>query len=471
MSLTGVILAGGSGSRFWPLSRERYPKQLLKIIGRETMLQQTIHRIRPLVPSKQTVVVTTADLLDEVRVQVPAGVQVLEEPVGRNTAPAIGLAAMRLCREDPEAIMVILPADHIVRARHRFLGLIRAAAVAAREGYLVLLGLQPERPETGYGYLRIHRPIKKAGAFPVFTVDRFVEKPDTRRVTRYLKDGRYYWNSGIFVWKAAAILEELRLHLPRLFAQLQQIQRAGGPAAWPARAIREYASITPISIDYGVLERSRRLALIPCGDIGWHDVGSWSGLADLAKKDGRDNVISGNVIDLGSRRSILYGEKRLIATIGLEDLVLVDTADATLVCRKDRSQEVRQVVEELKRRRAVEYLVHRTVSRPWGSYTVLEEGERYKVKRVVVRPGARLSLQLHRRRSEHWVVVSGVAEVTRDRTRFTLRPNESTYIPPKTRHRLANPGQTDLELIEVQSGAYLGEDDILRLHDDYGRLR
>lgn len=471
-NIYGVVLAGGSGTRFWPLSRELYPKQLLRLVGRETMLQRTLLCAKKIAPVNQVCVVTQRNQADAVRMQASAVSPILPEnliaePQARNTAAAIGLAAITLMERDPEAVMVVMPADHVILRKDRFARAVRAAGRLARKHWLVTLGIKPNQPETGYGYIQRGKSVQKG--LQGYRVSRFTEKPKLQTARRYIRDGRYYWNSGIFIWKAADILSAIREHQPKIYKGLAAIKGSLGSSKERKTVEKIYSRMESVSIDYGVLERVRKnLAVVPV-DMGWSDVGSWSAMDQVNPTDSRGNVIVGNVVDLESRNSILYADKRLVATIGLQDLVVVDTEDATLVCDKSRVQDVRKVVDVLKRRGAEERLVHRTVWRPWGTYTVLEEGKDYKIKRIMVNPGARLSLQLHHHRSEHWVVVSGIARVTCGKRVYDLQANQSTYIPLKTKHRLENPGRKPLQIIEVQSGGYVGEDDIVRFQDDYGR--
>ena len=474
-NLFAVILAGGSGTRFWPLSRELYPKQLLKVLSDRTLIQRTVQRVRPIVPSEHILVVTGAGHADAIRIQLdgPGGIRkenILAEPVARNTASAIGWAAEAIRRRDPDGVMLVMPADHIMPDETKFRRAVAWAVPVAQAGRLVTFGITPTRPETGYGYIQAEarRPLLTEGGFKALVVARFVEKPDLATAKRYLRAGHFYWNSGIFVWRADTILEEMKTALPVLSRGLRRLSAALG-TPHEARALdRFYKGAESISIDHGVLQRTRLAAVIPA-PFRWSDIGNWSSLDEVAAKDGAGNVRIGPVVDLGSRDSVLYGEQRLVATIGLQDMIVVDTADATLVCPKERAQEVKQIVELLRRRKAPEQLIHKTVHRPWGSYTVLEEGPRYKVKRISVKPGGRLSLQLHHHRSEHWVVTAGLARITCDDRAFDLRVNESTAIPLEAAHRLENPGTVPLEIIEVQCGDYVGEDDIMRLADDYGR--
>jgi mannose-1-phosphate guanylyltransferase/mannose-6-phosphate isomerase len=472
-----VIMAGGSGTRFWPLSRQLFPKQLLRIMGDETLIQQTMRRVVCASAPNRVMISTNPAQAESIRVQLSEWKDALAEnfilePEGRNTAPAIALVALELVRRDPDAIMVVVPADHIINGQRAFDAAVSLAATLATQDYLVTFGIKPIRPETGYGYIRPNRKVtlRKQGLLKGHPVSRFVEKPNAAKAAQYLKAGDYYWNSGMFVWRAATILDEIKRHQPTLFGGIDRIGRLLQSRA-PRKAIDDaYRALTPVSIDTGVMERSKKAAIVPVS-FQWSDVGSWGSLDEVASKDRAGNVVIGRVVDLGSRRSIVYGDRRLVATIGLTDMVVVDTPDATLVCPKSRAQEVKQLVDLLKSQNAPEYLEHMTVYRPWGSYTILEEGPGYKVKRVTVKPGGRLSLQMHHRRSEHWVVIAGTARVTRDDEVFDLNVGHSTEIPLETRHRLENPGEEDLHIIEVQNGPYLGEDDIVRFQDDYGRTK
>lgn len=473
--LYAVILAGGSGTRFWPLSRHLYPKQMLRILGDATLIQQTMRRVAGCVPPEHVLISTNSAQADSIRFQLAEWKDALHanfvlEPVGRNTAPAIALAALELVRRDPEAVMLVLPADHVIKDETRFRAAVALGADLAARGYLVTFGIRPVRPETGYGYIQPNRRSRLAsrGKLVGHPVARFVEKPDAATARKYVKAGTYFWNSGIFLWRASVLLEEIARHQPALARGMQRLT-ALAPATVPSEEFaKAYADLPSVSIDTGVMERSSRAAMIPV-DFKWSDVGSWSSLVEVAPVDRKGNVTAGRVIDVDCRNSILYADRRVVATIGLADMVVVDTPDATLVCPKDRSQDVKTVVQLLKAQGAPEHLEHLTVHRPWGSYTVLEEGPGYKVKRVTVNPGGRLSLQLHHKRSEHWVVITGTAKVTRGDEVFELTTGQSTGIPAQTPHRLENPGAEVLHIIEVQNGGYLGEDDIVRLHDDYGR--
>ena len=449
-----VIMAGGSGTRFWPLSRHLFPKQLLRIGGEHTLIQQTMRRVLGCAPAANVLISTNAAQADLIRVQLADWKEDLAEgfvlePEGRNTAPAIALAALEAQRRDPDAMMLVVPADHVVTGQRDFETAVQLACQLAEDGYLVTFGIQPIRPETGYGYIKPNDKVAlgKRGKLRGFSVHKFVEKPNMAKATQYLKAGNYYWNSGMFIWRAATILDEIRRHQPAIARAMDRIRELRMSQA-PKSAIEDlYRTIKPVSIDNGVMERSSRAAVIPVA-FKWSDVGSWGSLDEVAPKDKAGNVTTGRVVDIESRRSIVYADRRVVATIGLQDMVVVDI---------------------LKQQKAPEHLEHLTVQRPWGSYTVLEEGPGFKVKRVTVNPGGRLSLQMHHQRSEHWVVIAGTARVTRGEEIFDLRVGQSTAIPVKTQHRLENSGHETVHIIEVQNGPYLGEDDIVRFKDDYGR--
>ena len=473
--LYAVILAGGSGTRFWPLSRHLYPKQLLRIMGGETLIQQTMRRVLGCVTPNHILISTNSLQAESIRFQLAEWKDALQdnfllEPEGRNTAPAIALAAYHVMQHDPDGVMLVLPADHVIKEPARFQAAVALATRLAADGHLVTFGVKPIRPETGYGYIQPNRRVRLGAARTLVghPVARFVEKPDAPTAKRYLRSGNYYWNSGMFVWRASVIVDELARHQPVLARAVKALMPLAKPNGVSEEFTKAYKQLPSISIDHGIMERSSRAAVIPV-TFTWSDVGNWSSLEEVSPLDASGNVMTGKVVDVGSRNSVLYADQRVVATIGLTDMIVVDTADATLVCPKSRAQDVKRVVEILKQQGAPEHLEHRTVFRPWGSYTVLEEGPGYKVKRVTVNPGGRLSLQLHHQRSEHWVVIAGTARVTCGKKVYDLTVGHSTAIPTETRHRLENLGAETLHIIEVQNGPYLGEDDIVRFHDDYGR--
>lgn len=475
--LYAVILAGGSGTRFWPMSRERFPKQLLQIIGEETLIQQTVRRVMKSVPVNHICVVTNHFQAESIKLQLCEWKDELSdnfvlEPEGRNTAPAIGLAALRLLRRDPDATMLVLPADHVIHGDAKFNNAISLGYQLAQQGSLVTFGIQPTKPETGYGYIQPNRRscVGTRGGLSGYKVARFVEKPDLKKAQQYVRSGNYYWNSGIFLWRASTVLEEFAQHQPALLRGLKAIDKMMENGPLGNQFAARYKKLPSVSIDYGIMEQSSHSTVVPV-NFSWSDVGSWGSLEEVAPRDARGNVKTGNVVDIDSENTVFFTDKRLVGAIGLKDMVVVDTPDATLVCPKSRSQDVKKLVEELKRRGAPEHLEHLTIHRPWGSYTILEEGPGYKVKRISVLPGGRLSLQMHHKRSEHWVVIAGTARVTCGEKVSDLGPGKSTAIPVETKHRLENPGKVPLEIIEVQNGPYLGEDDIVRYQDDYGRTK
>jgi mannose-1-phosphate guanylyltransferase/mannose-6-phosphate isomerase len=387
------------------------------------------------------------------------------EPFGKNTAPAIGLAAITLHKVSPEAIMMVMPSDHAIKDKNQFQEKLQRGIRIAEDGYLVTFGIRPNRPETAYGYIESGYPLK-GSKDEIFHVRKFLEKPDLKTAETFIQQGNFYWNSGIFIWRVSKILKEIETHLPSIYQGLKKIDELEDLKEETLDEI--YSSFENISIDYGVLEKSRDVMVIP-SDFGWSDLGSWTALDDVLERDERGNILQGNLVDIGCENSTVIACDRVIATIGLKDVVVIDTPDATLVSSKEKVQEVRKVVETLKRNHREEHLVHRTVERPWGNYTVLEKGDRYKIKKIMLHPKAKLSLQIHHHRSEHWVVISGTAKVTRGEEVFDVHPNESTFIPISMKHRLENPGLIPLQIIEVQNGDYVEEDDIERLSDEYGR--
>jgi mannose-1-phosphate guanylyltransferase / mannose-6-phosphate isomerase len=469
--LYAVVLAGGEGNRFWPLSRRTAPKQFLRIAGRRTLLQQTLGRITPPLPSERVAIVTNRAYQNDVQwqlrdsIQRPEDIHLLLEPSARNTAPALALAAAHLVRHDPDALMLVLPSDHAISPVAALWATIRSALPLAGDGALVTFGITPTEPTSAYGYIKRGAAVKRRG----YRIARFIEKPTPAVARRLLRQGGYYWNSGLFLWRAETLLEELCRHAPRFAAPLAAMARARGTRG-EAAVERAFARMPKLSIDYAVMEWTSRAVVVPAR-FRWSDLGSLTALSELAPKDRAGNVVVGEAIALDTAGSILYGGRRLLAAIGLRDMVVVDTPDALLVCPKERAQHVKEIVGELKRRDSSHYHLPHAETRPWGSFAVLEEGPLFKVKRLVINPRARLSLQMHRHRSEHWVVVTGCAHVHHGSRRYDLRVNESTYIPRRTKHRIENRTNRPVEIIEVQSGSYVGEDDIVRFSDDYRRTK
>ncbi len=466
-----VILAGGSGSRLWPLSRQSMPKQFLALDGDDTMLQTTIDRLSPVIKSDNVLIVTQEAHAKGEAYHALLPYKSLFEPVARNTAPAIALAAARLVAEGSDPIMVVLPADHVIKDAVEFRACLQRAIAAAQGGNLVTFGIQPTRPDTGFGYVKVSPESSVQNAqHPALTVERFTEKPDLATAEKFLEEGGYYWNSGMFVWRTSVILAEIEQYLPEVYRIVQTIGEESRLTGNCQAAIdKHFAAMPSVSIDYGVLEKSSRVSLIPC-DFGWNDVGSWHAVHEIAPKDAAGNALMGNVIAIDCKNSLIRSEKRLVAAIGVEDLCVIETADAILISKNDQTQRVREVVDALHGKGATEHVCHVKVNRPWGSYSVLEEDDNsFKIKRIVVQPGAKLSLQSHSHRSEHWVVVSGSATVTNGDQVITVQKNQSTYIPMGTLHRLENRGKIPLHIVEIQVGEYLGEDDIQRFDDNYGR--
>ncbi|WP_158883240.1 mannose-1-phosphate guanylyltransferase/mannose-6-phosphate isomerase [Rhodanobacter sp. L36] len=468
--LIPLILSGGSGTRLWPVSRKNLPKQFLVLAGKGTLFQQTIARTRTLPGVAAPIVVASenhrflaAEQLLEAGV---AGASIVLEPLARNTAPAIALGALQAIQRDSEALLLVLPADHVIGNTAAFVEAVKQAILLAGQDWLVTFGVRPDRPETGFGYIRRAEAIGHDG----FRVEQFVEKPDLATAESYLADGGYDWNSGMFLFKASRYLEELAIHAP---AMLDAVKTAHAKASIDLDFVRiaahDFEKVPDRSIDYAVMEKTRRAAVVPVS-CDWSDIGSWSALWLTGDKDAQGNVHEGDTLGVDTRNSLLRSHDRhLLTTLGVDDLIVVTTPDATLVAHRDAAQDVKKIVDELKASGRSEHSLHRVVHRPWGSYDSIEIGERFQVKRIQVKPGASLSLQKHHHRAEHWIVVSGTAEVTCDDKIFLLGENQSTYIPLGSKHRLRNPGMVPLELIEVQSGSYLGEDDIVRFDDVYGR--
>lgn len=468
--LIPLILSGGSGTRLWPISRRNLPKQFLSLAGSETLFQQTVRRAATLADAAPPVVVASDDhrflAAEQLQELGTKGASILLEPTARNTAPAIAAGALQAMSQDPEALILVLPADHLIGDDASFADAVAKARALADDDRLVTFGIRPDRAETGFGYIRRGEAL---GDF-AFSVAQFVEKPKLEVAEQYLVSGDYDWNSGMFLFRASVYLEELEIHAPMMLAAASEaFAKANTDLDFIRLDADAFARAPSDSIDYAVMEKTSRAAVVPVS-CGWSDIGSWDALWTAADKDANGNHLEGDVIALSTTGSLVRSHDRhLVATIGLEDVVVVTTPDATLVTRRDASQDVKKIVDELKAAGRTEHDLHRVVRRPWGSYDSLESGERFQVKRIVVKPGASLSLQMHHHRAEHWIVVKGVAEVTCDDKVFLLAENESTYLPLGSRHRLRNPGKVPVELIEVQSGSYLGEDDIVRFDDVYGR--
>jgi len=465
-----VILSGGSGTRLWPLSREAYPKQFLPLVDQNTMLQNTALRLAgladvaaPLVVCNQEHRFMVAEQMRSVGVQ-PAAVVL--EPVGRNTAPAVAVVALHAQAVGDDPILLVLPSDHVIADIAGFQAAVRRVVPHAEAGRLITFGIVPTAPESGYGYIKAGATLDDSG---IGVVERFVEKPDAATARSYLESGHYYWNSGMFMFRASAFLAELERFAPAMLAACQQAlatEQADRDFLWLGS--EAFAACPKDSIDYAVMEKTAHAVVMPLA-VGWNDVGSWTALWEVGQRDAGGNIERGDVINIDTRDSYIDAASRLVATVGVEHLVVVETADAVLVASKDRVQEVKAIVDQLKASRRPEGSMHRKVYRPWGCYDSIDLDARFQVKRIMVRPGACISAQMHHHRAEHWVVVSGTARVHRGDEEFLLTENQSTYIPVGVQHRLTNPGKIPLEIIEVQSGSYLGEDDIVRFEDVYGR--
>ncbi|WP_022668344.1 mannose-1-phosphate guanylyltransferase/mannose-6-phosphate isomerase [Desulfospira joergensenii] len=466
-----VILAGGSGTRLWPLSRELYPKQLIDLYNKDTMIQNTLLRLdgvenldRPLVVCNEEHRFMTAEQLRQIHKDPLA---IILEPVGRNTAPAICLAVLKLLEKGEDPILLVLPADHVIENRPAFHEAITKGAGLAEQGYLITFGIVPLSPETGYGYIQKGENMEGKGT--ASRIAGFVEKPDLETARAYLDSKEYYWNSGMFMFQASTIVAELEIHAPQMVDLCRKAMAGGRHDLDFFRIDREsFFSVEPDSIDYAVMEKTDRGAVIPL-DAGWNDLGSFDALWQTGKKNGDSNVIDGDVLIHDVADSYIHAGSRLVAAVGLEKFVIVETRDAVLVSPRDRVQDVKKIVNQLKAQKREEAISHSRVYRPWGDYESIDASDRFQVKRITVKPGAKLSLQKHFHRAEHWTVVSGAAIVTRGEEEILLKEDESAYIPLGTVHRLENPGKIPLELIEVQSGSYLGEDDIVRFDDVYGR--
>ncbi len=460
-----IILAGGIGSRFWPFSRELEPKQFMQVIGNVSLLQATIMRLKGVIEPKNIYIITNQIYLYELEKQIKQfnipNDNIILEPEGKNTAPAVGLCARLISKKDKNAVLAVFPADHYISNNNKFQVNIKEGILCAQDDYLVTIGIKPKGPSTGYGYIKV-RNRKKATSPRYYIVERFLEKPDFKRARQYFSDKSFFWNSGIFIWKAKVYLDELKAYLPALYAQINAIKGKND-------IVRIWPQIRPVSVDYGIMEYSKRIALIKA-EFDWTDLGSWDALNEIMPADKHGNVISADSLDFASRGiSVFSRSQRLISTIGVRDLIIADTPDALLVCHKDKAQDVKKIVESLKSSKRKEHIVHVTEKRPWGAYTVLEKASGFKIKLIEIEPQKRLSLQRHKNRAEHWVVVSGTARVTSNGNVRLVKSNESIYIPKGTKHRLENPTRQLLKIVEVQTGIYLEEDDIERFDDDYKR--
>jgi mannose-1-phosphate guanylyltransferase/mannose-1-phosphate guanylyltransferase/mannose-6-phosphate isomerase len=462
-----VILSGGSGTRLWPLSRGQYPKQFLPLVSRFTMVQETVRRLSGVAGLKAPIAVCNedhrfmmAEQLWEIGIKPSA---IILEPVGKNTAPAVAMAALSALSE--EDILLVLPADHVIADLPVFHHAIAQAAIMAEKGFLVTFGVVPTEPETGYGYIK-RDSVQYGEAFKVAS---FVEKPDLATAKRYLANGDYFWNSGMFAFTAKSFLQELEKFNPKMLSICRQALKSAKVDMDFTRLDKTIFAACPAdSIDYAIMEKTEKAVVIPLA-AGWNDVGSWSALWDVTEKDTCGNAISGDVLTVDTHDSYIFAEDKLVTVIGVENLIVVETKDAVMIAAKDRVQEVKQVVDQLKKSGRSEAVIHRKVYRPWGHYDSVDNGDRHQTKRIVVKPGAKLSLQKHHHRAEHWVVVKGTALVTKGEEKILITENESIYIPLGVVHCLENPGVIPLEIVEVQSGSYLGEDDIIRFGDQYGR--
>ena len=466
--LIPVILSGGAGTRLWPLSREMYPKQLLALAGKLTMLQDTVTRLAGIAGAQPPIIVCNEahrfTVAEQIRTLGVTASAILLEPAGRNTAPAVALAAFKAQQLDPDATIVVAPADHVIRMLRVFQTAAETAAALAEEGKLVTFGIVAHAPETGYGYIR-----RSEGAGPAYPVAQFIEKPPLDMATQFVASGDYYWNSGMFVFKAARYLAELAVYAPDILEASQAAFAAAKSDLDFSRIDKtEFEKCRSESIDYAVMEKTRDAVVLPL-DAGWSDVGSWSSLFDALPADEEGNVLQGDVMVHDTHDCYVHSTSRLVAAVGMDDHIIVETKDAVLVAPKERVQDVKELVTMIKKAGRSESAWHREVFRPWGSYDSIDNGDRFQVKRLSVKPGGVLSLQMHHHRAEHWIVVQGTARITCNDKTFLLSENESTYIPIGATHRIENPGKVPLRIVEVQSGSYLGEDDIVRFEDNYGR--
>jgi mannose-1-phosphate guanylyltransferase len=478
MNFVPVIMSGGVGSRLWPVSRETHPKPFMALPDGQNLIQKTFLRASGLDDVSEVLTVTNRELFFKTEDEYQkvgseqTKLRYVLEPFGRNTSAAVAAAALELNEAyGPDTLMLVLAADHLIQNEAAFSAAVNKAKQLAAEGWLVTFGIEPQYPETGFGYIEADKANALEGGH---RVARFVEKPELETAKQYLEAGNYYWNSGMFCFPVGLVIDELREHAPEVLQAvtktLGQSRKSEGKG-FQSLALDpdQFANVPDISIDYALMERSSKVAVVPC-DIGWSDIGSWNAMSELTAPDAEGNRCEGEVLLHESRNNYVYSPDRLTALVGLENILVIDTPDAIMVAHKDHAQDVKHIVKKLKASKHEAHLLHRTVHRPWGTYTTLEQGDRFKMKRIEVKPGASLSLQMHHHRSEHWIVVTGMARVTNDDKEFNLATNESTFIRAGHNHRLANHGVIPLVLIEVQSGDYLGEDDIVRFEDTYGRV-
>ncbi|EHY1013760.1 TPA: mannose-1-phosphate guanylyltransferase/mannose-6-phosphate isomerase [Vibrio vulnificus] len=464
-----IIMAGGSGTRLWPLSRDNYPKQFLKLHGENTMLQETILRLNGLEHSPAMLICNEEHRFiaaEQVRQIGVAHSGIFLEPVGRNTAPAIALAAFKAVENNQDALLLVLAADHVIENQAAFQESVNNAKLLAEQGKLVTFGIVGNTPETAYGYIKRGKEVEHG-----FVVDSFVEKPDLQTAQEYIASGNYFWNSGMFLFKASRYLEELKAYRPDIYEACEKAVQVQNNDMDFVRVDKDAFEVCPDeSVDYAVMEHTQDAVVVPM-NANWNDVGGFAALWEVSDQDENGNAFVGDVKSVDTKNTLVFAKDKLVTTVGVEDLVIVNTKDAVLVAHKDESQKVKEIVSQLKADERSEVTFHREVYRPWGKYDSVDNGERFQVKRITVKPGAKLSVQMHHHRAEHWIVVSGTAKVQIDDTEQFVTENESVYIPITAVHALENPGKVDLELIEVQSGSYLGEDDIVRFEDRYGRVK
>ncbi|MBI4682904.1 MAG: mannose-1-phosphate guanylyltransferase/mannose-6-phosphate isomerase [Nitrospirae bacterium] len=464
MNVYPVLLAGGTGSRLWPISRELYPKQLVSLVGADSLVQSTIKRLLPDLDVEKVRIVCGEEHYFEIarhleEIDVPSEGKIITEPCGRNTAPAILLAVLNILKKEKDAVLLVFPSDHVIKDIDGFRERLKKAISLAMKDHIVTFGIKPSSPETGYGYIEGAKAVS-GGAY---AVKRFVEKPDEKTARQYIKAGNFFWNSGMFAFKASVMIKEFITYEPALLKSMRKMVSNSNTVP-----MEKYSELPNVSIDYAIMEKTKKGVVLP-SDFGWSDIGSWKSLYDFLPKGDNDNVVEGDVILQETRKCFIRGSNRLIVANDLEDIVVVETPDTVFVSNLHTSKNVKSIVSDLKKRGRKEYQSHLTVYRPWGTYTILEENKNTKIKRIVVYPGVKLSMQMHHHRSEHWIVVHGTAKIVNGDQVIFLEENQSTYVPKTTRHRLENPGKVPLHIIEVQIGPYLEEDDIVRYDDDFGR--